>query len=170
MTTFLLAYNPKRWRWDDLKEAIGQLDANGFIETRWSCANSTQITVGAQLFIIRLGVEPKGIFASGYATSDWYSDLHWNQIRAANGETTHYVRVRLDKLLDPDDEPILALEELKQPPFSSRRWDIPGSGVEIPSDIAVDMFIIPSRWQRSAMPTRLTRSPICALFVPTAMP
>ena len=145
MTTFLLSYNPRHWQWNQLTDVKRHLEANGSVESRWSCSNTTQITAGARLFIIRLGVPPKGIFASGYAISDWYPDVHWDSARAAQGDTTHYVRTRLDKLFDPDNEPILTLDQLKQPPFSHTHWEIRASGVRIPSSIADDLE---ERWEQ----------------------
>lgn len=99
MTTYLLAWNPKRWHWDDLPDRVREIEQKGSTVRRWSCGNSTQIRQGDRLFLIRLGEEPKGILASGNADSDWHEDSHWERNKARTGEMSHYVDVRFDALL-----------------------------------------------------------------------
>jgi 5-methylcytosine-specific restriction enzyme A len=137
VATYLLAYNPKRWQWDDIAECVRQLEEDGSLVLGWSCANSTQIREGDRLFLIRLGEEPKGIFASGVAHSDWYEDLHWEEAKAQAGETVHYVDVRFDAVLNPNEEPILSRDFLSMPPFSDQHWDTRSSGIRIHDHVAV---------------------------------
>ena len=82
------------------------------------------------------GEEPRGIFASGVAASDWYEDLHWDQEKARLGETTHYVDVNFDVLLDPAEEPILPRLFLNEPPFSDQHWNTQSSGIRIHDHVA----------------------------------
>ena len=82
MATYLIAWNPKRWQWDDLSDRVREIEEKGSTPRRWSCGNSTQIRQGDRLFLIRLGKEPKGILASGKADSDWYEGLHWDRDEA----------------------------------------------------------------------------------------
>ncbi len=140
--TFLLVWNPKRWTWkqDHLKQTIKQVKQGGLITDRWSCGNSKQLKVGDRVFLIRLGEDPKGIFASGWTTSDSVEGSHWDRERAALGDTTQYVKFEYDTLLDPMHETILPREILKSDPkFSKMHWDAQMSGTRIPDNIATEV-------------------------------
>lgn len=139
MATYLLAWNPKRWAWDDLGEMSDTVQNGGKVETRWSCSKSKSIQAGDRVFFIRLGVPPKGIFASGNVNQGSYEDLHWDDERAERGETCRFVGVRFDRLLDPAHDTILARDLLDFPPFDSMHWDTQSSGVRIADVIAVEL-------------------------------
>jgi 5-methylcytosine-specific restriction protein A len=136
VATYLLAWNPKRWHWDDLPDRVREIEDKGSTLRRWSCGGSTQIRQGDRLFLIRLGEEPKGILASGEAVSDWYEGSHWDADKARSGETTHYVDVTFDALFDPSEEPILPRHFLNEPPFSDQHWDTQSSGIRIHDHVA----------------------------------
>lgn len=136
MATYLLAWNPNRWEWTNIAECVRQLDEEGSLVHRWSCASSTQIREGDRLFLIRLGADTRGIVASGVANSDWYECRHWDEAKAQAGETTHYVDVSFDALLNPEEEPILSRASLDAPPFSDQHWDTQSSGIRIHDHIA----------------------------------
>jgi hypothetical protein len=78
INTFLFAWNPNRWDWEDLQESIEHLEKVGYVERRWSCGNSKSIRKGDRVFLIRLGNEPRGIMGSGYAKSSYYVAPHWD--------------------------------------------------------------------------------------------
>jgi hypothetical protein len=94
----------------------------------WSCAHSKRIKKGARLFLLRQGLEPKGIVGSGVATSDWRIGEHWD----GSGKTLHYVDLKFDALRDPAIEAILPREVLDGPEFAGCHWDTQVSGIEIP--------------------------------------
>ena len=50
MNTFLFAWNPNRWDWEDLQESIEHLKKVGYVERRWSCGNSKSIRKGDRVF------------------------------------------------------------------------------------------------------------------------
>ena len=103
---------------------------------RWSCGKSKRLQVGDRVFVIRLGEQPKGIFASGTVVRKPYEAEHWDEKKAAAGETCYFIRVRFDTLLDPDSDQILPRESLNVSPFSTMHWDTQMSGVSIPDDVA----------------------------------
>jgi 5-methylcytosine-specific restriction protein A len=82
---------------------------------------------------MRLGVPPKGLIGAGYALSAPWQDVHWLADKAAQGATTHYLKLRLEFLRDT---PIIALDELARPPFRRFRWAVRQSGTRMPSSIA----------------------------------
>ncbi len=133
MNTFLLAWNPKRWVWQDLEAMRSRL--NRGIETGrlWSC-RSSKVELGDRIFIIRLGCEPKGIFASGVVTQKTQGQ-HWDKEKS---ELIPYVRVKFDKLLNPDTKNVkmLFLEELEKKDLQPMHWITQMSGVQIPDSVA----------------------------------
>lgn len=139
MATYLLVWNPKRGYWDDIGEMSDTVQNGGTAETRWSCSNSKSIQIGDRVFFIRLGVPPKGIFASGNVIRGSYEDLHWDDERAEQGETCRFVEVKFDRLLDPAQDKILPRELLGSPPFSSTHWDTQSSGVRIADEVAMEL-------------------------------
>ncbi len=86
MATYLLAWNPKRWIWEDLAEMALDVKEGQFVTTRWSCGNSKRMKQGNRVFLIRLGEEPKGIIASGEVLTDAYEDIHWAEEKRRLGK------------------------------------------------------------------------------------
>ena len=71
MPTFLLTWNPKRWEWnsDEIGALVETWRAGSSITKTWSTGNTTKIVPGDRLVWIRLGDPPRGVFATGRATS-----------------------------------------------------------------------------------------------------
>src|SRR4051812_1432251 len=70
--TYLLTWNPNNWPWDDLEFVAGKTAEGRHVDDRWSCGNTKRIRAGDRLFLLRQGVEPRGIMAAGWATSMVY--------------------------------------------------------------------------------------------------
>jgi 5-methylcytosine-specific restriction protein A len=139
MNTYLLSWNPKRWNWEELHDLSYQVKAGKSITRRWSCGNNKQPRINDRAFLIRLGQEPKGIFASGIILEGSYEDIHWDDEKAAIGKTSLFVQLQFDMLLDPNEDDILSRDVLQQPPLSEMHWDAQMSGVRIPINIAHEL-------------------------------
>jgi 5-methylcytosine-specific restriction protein A len=131
MATYLLTWNPQKWRWEDLQEDINELRKKGTLLFRWSCGNSKRIVKGDRVFLLRQGEEPRGIIASGWAESESSEEIHWRKEKARKGRTTRYVEVRWDVLLNPETESIFPREWLNTPPLSDVNWNTQISGITI---------------------------------------
>lgn len=142
MKTYLLAWNPKRWQWDNIVQMSNDVNIGNTVLDRWSSGVSKRPQKGDRFFLIRLGEEPKGIFASGKITRDTFEDLHWNEEKSSLGETTNYVEIRYDVLLNPDTDSILPRELLSVPPLSDMHWDTQMSGVQIPDSVAAELEVL----------------------------
>lgn len=136
MPTYLLTWNPVKWHWADLQECVDEAKARGYFDTDWSCGLSKGIEEGDRLFILRQGVEPRGIFGSGHATSGVFERPHWDTEKAAAGKAARYVRLRFDTLLNPEAEPILPREWLGRGPLAPMHWATQISGVTLPDEVA----------------------------------
>src|ERR687894_241291 len=80
--TYLLTFNPeKAYKWEDLRDCIDDVRDHGFYATAWSCGRNRRITAGDRVFMMRQGHgsgERRGIFSSGWATSDVYENDDWD--------------------------------------------------------------------------------------------
>lgn len=77
MRTYLLTWNPEKYHWDSLKLDIEKFEKEGSLLTAWSCGVTRSIVKGDRVFMMRLGGEPRGIFASGYV--EGYDALEGSQ-------------------------------------------------------------------------------------------
>lgn len=129
---YLLTWNAARWPWYDLADTADRVLMGDKVSDRWNCSKNKSITIGDRIFILKQGAEPRGIMASGWATSPVFQDLHWDELRAAQGHFTNYIQFEYDKLIDPDREAILEREYLKYVPgLSQFHWDTRSSGIRI---------------------------------------
>ncbi len=148
MATYLITWNPAVWSWPEYESTAREIAMEGPQEFRWSLGGGKQVKAGDRLFLLRQGVEPKGIVGSGSAVGDWFADAHFLPERAAAGERTTYAIVRFDRLVDGTASPGSVL------PVSTLNTLIPGlntnvqqSGTRISEDIAL---AVEQMWQ----PTR----------------
>ena len=143
--SWLLAYNPLKYDWENDDEAnsfdtmIYKLQNGGAYTDCWRCINK-QVKVGDRVFIIKLGKDPKGIIASGFAISDSYVDYYNDD----NGDKQQksVVDICLTKALDYRNGDIILYKSLKEK-FPEQQWTPQGSGISIKSDAAnwlIDFF------------------------------
>lgn len=141
--TFLITWNPRKFRWSELPAALEELAANGTFEMGWSVGNRTDLPVGSRMYLMRLGEEPKGLVGSGWSMTLPMTMSHWSEEQAALGRTAQSVTVEFDSL---SEDPVLPLSELLDGdlrPF--RSWTPQAGGVEIPPSIA---RVLDASWQR----------------------
>jgi 5-methylcytosine-specific restriction enzyme A len=131
MSTYLLTWSPKKWRWKDLSKRISEIKKKGYCVTDWSCGNNKSIVKGDRVFLLRQGEEPRGIVGAGWVESDSYEEVHWRNEKARTGRTTMYVRVRWEILLNPETESILPREWLNDAVLSRVNWNTQISGITI---------------------------------------
>ncbi len=144
MATFLLAWNPNRWKWEHLQDAAKEVKDKGFNDTTWSVGNKS-VKPGDRVFMLRQGREPRGLFASGWSTSNAYEREHWDKTRQETNRPARAIDIRLDVLLDPESEPILALALLDHGVLQNMHWNTRMSGILIPQDVADALEI---EWQQ----------------------
>lgn len=136
MAAFLYTWNPKNWDWSDLPNAIYRINNDEIYETEWSCGNTKRINIGDLFFLMRLGVEPKGIVGCGYVISQTYSSEHWDEEKAGEGKQALRTELLFKAL---SENPILSLSYLKEN-YPTYKWTPQSSGVSIPEPIALDLF------------------------------
>ena len=143
MNTYLLTWSPKKWQWTDLSKRISEIGRKGFCITDWSCGNNKSIAKGSRLFLLRQGEEPRGIVGAGWAESEPYEEIHWREEKVRAGRTTMYLRVRWEKLLNPERESIFPREWLNKGVLSKVNWNTQISGITIWPEVAE---VLEERW------------------------
>lgn len=133
MPTYLLAWNPKKWRWGNLQDEIEATRRGDRTHDRWSCGNTSRIPAQSRFFLIRLGQPPRGIVGSGSIVSRPYVDAHWDPKEALKGKQCKFVEIEFDRLYD---QPKIGFDILRRPPLDGFKWAIQMSGVCIQDPIA----------------------------------
>lgn len=143
MATYLLTWNPAEWAWEDLAESSQKVKSGESVSICWSCGNTKKIKEGDRVFILRQGIEPKGICASGIVTHGSFEDINWA------GNVAQYIECEFDMLLNPYTDEILPRHLLEKPPFTDVHWNTQRSGISIPEVVAVELEKL---WEKFAEP------------------
>jgi 5-methylcytosine-specific restriction enzyme A len=157
MATYLFAWNPALWSWPELPGDIRKLKRRGHVDIEWSGGRTRTIEVGSRAFLVRVGVEPRGIFGAGYTLTAPEPREHWRPEKAAQGAMTQYLHLRLETLLEL---PSVTYADLAVPPFSRFRWGVRQSGTSVPTALA---DALENLWEArltsaSSKPSRAARS------------
>lgn len=136
--TWLLNYNPNIWDWekqndnDSFKNSLKTVKNGGAVFTSWRC-HCNQVKAGDRVFIIKLGPTPRGIFATGYASSEPYEGTYTDD----NGQDVsgRMIDICITGFLDYHTEELISQDMLKQK-FPDQQWSPQGSGISIKSDAA----------------------------------
>jgi 5-methylcytosine-specific restriction protein A len=136
MNAYLYTWNPKLWKWADQQEAICRIRDGDPYDMFWSCGRTKKIEIGDIFFLIKLGVEPKGIIGCGYVSSLPYLLPHWDNEKANN----NLEALRTDLLFKVlSDTPIISTDQLAAQ-YPTYNWTPQTSGLSIPEHIANDLF------------------------------
>ncbi len=135
MSTYLFVWNPKRWAWDDIEQNIRQIDKTGKCSERWSCGDTKSIKPGDRIFLVKVGTEPKGIIAAGFATTTPFPERHWS----GENKEAFYIDIDFEVLLNPDEEPILTLQILKTGNLTAQNWTPQASGISIKPELVDEL-------------------------------
>lgn len=126
---WLLTWNPKNWDWEDFMDVyLTCKDGNRYADG-WSC-QSKQAHPDDEFYLMKLGQEPRGIFAHGFITSDTYEAAHYDPEKAAAGITRNCVDIEFDKVINFEAEDFLAQSTLLKE-IPEQQWSPQGSGIEI---------------------------------------
>jgi hypothetical protein len=132
MKSYLFGWNPLKFPWAHIDEDIKMLKTTGNLVDNWSVASHKTIQPGDRAYIVRLGVEPKGIFASGIISSEPY-------IAFRKGRHYHRIEISIDTLLNPDKEPILTMDILKTGNLAMQTWSPQASGISIRHELVDEL-------------------------------
>lgn len=133
MNTYLFVWNPKQWSWDNFEPYVEQFRETGYLTLNWRC-QTKQTRRGDRAFLVKVGTNPKGIFASGYISS-------LESFKTKESTDNHFVNrvaINFDVLLDPLGDMLLPIELLQQG-FPAQKWNPQGSGISIKRQIVEEL-------------------------------
>lgn len=114
----LLSWKPEVSVWDYEKVYSDIQNGKKAKTTGWRTRALQEVKIGMEVFIMKLGEEPKGIIAHGHVLKGPYLE-----------KETYYVDIEFDSIQNADDEKnIISLTELKNK-FKSKTWDSQGDAV-----------------------------------------
>jgi hypothetical protein len=109
MAAFVVTWNPDRWYWpaSGRKSQVMRTAAGHSVREPWSIGNrKSGIDPGIdRVFLLRQGIEPRGIVGSGVFQSAPYRDTHWDDSRS---DLANYADILWDRILDDQDRLPLA--------------------------------------------------------------
>src|ERR1700749_351192 len=129
---YLFGWNPIKWKWEDLDKDIETLSKTGKLEDNWSVVSHKTIQPGDRAYIVRLGVEPRGIFASGFVATEPYP-------AERNGRSYYRIGISLEVFLNPYKQPILSMDTLKSGNLAEQNWTPQASGISIRPQIVDEL-------------------------------
>lgn len=142
MATYLLTWNPAyEDAWTKQYRDLETVRRTGSVRDRWSVGHTRRIRKGDRLFLLRQGLEPRGIVASGYALGEPFLAPHWN--RARPKDQCRYVWLRFDAMVDPEVDGVLRVRDLRDGALSGVRWRTQNSGITIAPEAALELE---ARW------------------------
>ena len=124
MKAYIFGWNPIKFKWENLEDDIRKLKESGTLTDNWSVASHKAIEPGDRAYIVRLGAEPRGIFASGYISSEPY-------LASRKGRIYYRINITFDVLLNPEVEQILTFDILKTGNLAMQTWAPQASGISI---------------------------------------
>ena len=114
----LLTWKPEVSVWDYEKVYSEIQNGKKVKTTGWRTRALQEVKIGMEVFIMKLGEEPKGIIAHGHVVKGPYLE-----------NETYYVDIEFDSIQNANDEKeIISLAELKNK-FKSKTWDSQGDAV-----------------------------------------
>jgi len=114
----LLTWKPEVSVWDYEKVYSEIQNGKKVKTTGWRTRTLQEVKIGMEVFIMKLGEEPKGIIAHGHVVKGLYLK-----------NETYYVDIEFDSIQNADDEKdIISLTELKNK-FKTKTWDSQGDAV-----------------------------------------
>lgn len=134
MKTVLFTWNPKKYAFAEAADYRAQLQQGRAVETRWSCGNNRSIEPDDRFFLMKQGVEPRGIVAAGRVRSLAYADDDWK-----GDGSQFYNDIVFDSLGDPQQGQVIPIAKLLDTDNRPGFWNTPSSGITVPSEVAAEV-------------------------------
>jgi hypothetical protein len=105
----------------------------------WSCPRASGIRDGDRFFLLRHGLEPTGIIASGKVISEKPYRGKDTEQGKSKGSADFYIDLDFDAIIDPDTDPPLPISSLRRGRLAEVNWERPRSGTEISELAAIQL-------------------------------
>lgn len=123
MQTFLLTWNPAQNRPASLGHVIKTMEKGRLYGCEWSTGNRVDLPLHSRFFMLRQGVEPRGIMASGRTLSR-------PKQGTSPGDHSNYCKLQFTAVLDATIGHLIPLAELlNHPPLDEFHWSPQSGGI-----------------------------------------
>ena len=130
---WLITWNKNNWNWGGYSTLCTATEnGQSFVES-WACVSSKP-QIGDEVFLLKLGEEPRGIIGHGKVVREQYEKDHFNPEKAAEGKKHKAINVEFDRLLNYERDKILSQAELVDK-CGQQHWSPQGSGIEIVPEV-----------------------------------
>ena len=130
---WLITWNKDNWIWEWYPDKCASTRDGKTITESWSCAN-TNPKLGDEVFLIKLGEQPRCLIGHGHVVKESYETAHFDPAKAAEGKTSNHIDVEFDRLLDYSKDKCISQEELLHK-CSGQHWSPQSSGIEIKPEV-----------------------------------
>ena len=146
-SAWLLTWNRANWSWEDYRDTCQATKAGIPFKDSWSCSSTSPI-VGDEVFLIKLGKQPRGLVGHGVVRRESYVTAHYDPEQAAEGKTRRCIDVEFDQLLDYEREDIVTQEVLKDS-CGAQNWSPMASGIRMRPEV---LPTVHSLWKAAVEP------------------
>ena len=126
---WLISWNKNNWEWPMFEQKCQATKVGRTFIESWACANSNP-QIGDEVFLIKLGDQPRGIIGHGTVERAIYEKDHYNAAKAAEGKKEKAIDVRFDRLIDYTEDNFIPQDELNAK-CEGQLWSPQSSGIEI---------------------------------------
>jgi hypothetical protein len=147
MSSYLLSWNPDKWRWDNLSLESGKVLSGEILEEKWSVTKSNKPSIGDKFYLMKVGKHGRGIIACGIIQSEPYEYAHYDDDKKDATSKLKYVRIRFECLVDGNNGNYLAteleLQKINEGHIIHQHWTPENSGISIKDEVLSQLeFII----------------------------
>lgn len=140
MDAYIYAWNPSKWKWNDLAYAISIVNSNEKYYAQWSCGRSKKPGRGDIFLLMKLGTDSsgigKGIVGCGNIVGNPEIIEHWDENQRIDGKTVLSTNVIFRAL---SDRPLITLEDLYAR-FPQVHWTPQQSGISVSLEVAQQIY------------------------------
>jgi hypothetical protein len=130
---YLLTWDPTMYGFTRFAAAAKAAEERGEAELNWSMGDRTSAPIGARVFLMRQGQEPKGLVGAGRVIGSITPEQHWDPKQREQGKTYPMAPIRWQTLREL---PVLPLDQLSSEFGQPTLWNTSVGGVEIPAELA----------------------------------
>jgi len=128
VSTYLLTWNPEHFSTGGDGSSEKVLNYSIGESVRWT-SHSKQPRIGDDIYLMKIGAEPRGIVAKGTVTKESYNAPHWKD----DTKQRSYIEFELQELRNSCEEGLLHILLLKKS-FPEQKWSPQTSGIEIKAE------------------------------------
>ena len=137
---WLLTWNKNNWNWEGYSDKCVSTQNGGTITESWTCAN-TNPKLGDEVFLIKLGEQPRCLIGHGFVVKESYESDHFDPEKSAAGKKSNHIDVEFDRLLDYEKDKCVSQDELNGK-CGEQYWSPQSSGIEIKPEVLPALYAL----------------------------